>query len=179
MGRFITAVALSLSVIAVGMSGYCIYKVDRLEQTQSLQRLSTEPVPSNLVNANTSTPPANSTMPADTLPTTTASTTMHEAEESHESAAPITVTGKLAKNQGDIQVLSVKRIADPYTKLRNVVNGALENRKQAAKKWAQTSATFTWHKRPHAIRKPARSSSCGAARMTMVAVKRNTPMSLI
>jgi hypothetical protein len=127
--------ALVLSLLSLGLAGYGVYKIDRIEDTLRLKQpealvMHHGPLPST-------SPPDAAAMEQvhpseDQASSTSASSPSSSTTDDKMSDAVANqsfVKGKLAKGLGEVEVLSVKRIRDPYTKLPNVVNVQLRLRR--------------------------------------------------
>jgi hypothetical protein len=125
VNTFLSGVAVLLSTLALMCSGYTAYQVFTLQQTLNINKIATNTTPI-LIPSSPPTPETPTAAPAPspvTTPTTTAT-------------ASIFTPGQFVQpafgNKAKVELLSLKRIKDPGTGNRDVVNLRLRVRRVAA-----------------------------------------------
>jgi hypothetical protein len=113
MKNFLSGVAFLVSICAVAISVFTAYKVSNLEQSldslnRSSQNQATSPTEQGSVSATTSPPPVTSTA--------------SNVAVNNVSIQPGQYVQPAWGNKGQVELLAVKRISDPETGTRDVVN---------------------------------------------------------
>ncbi|BAY97624.1 hypothetical protein NIES37_15680 [Tolypothrix tenuis PCC 7101] len=126
MSTFLSGVAVFLSTVALLCGGYAAYEVFTLRQTLNTTSTSTQTNTASPISTKQSVPPE---------PETTASpspeTTPSPAATSANAIQPGQFVQPAFGNKAEVEILSAKRIKDPETANRDVINLQMRIRRQA------------------------------------------------
>ncbi|BAY11094.1 hypothetical protein [Calothrix sp. NIES-2098] len=122
MNTFLSVVAVFLSTVALICGGYAAYEVFTLRQTLNTTNTSTQ--------SNT-TPPISTTQSNTPEPTASPETTPSPVATSTNAIQPGQFVQPAFGNKAEVELLSAKRIKDPQTGNRDVVNVQMRIRRQA------------------------------------------------
>ncbi len=131
MSIFLSSVAVLLSTLALICSGYVAYQVINLQKT--LDTLNTKRDTAIAPGATVNTPAASNTQQAPVQQTQAPSdVTTQSTAEAGVAIKPRQFVQKALGNKAEVELLSVKRIKDPETGSRDVVNVQMRIRRLVA-----------------------------------------------
>ncbi|MDZ8050072.1 MAG: hypothetical protein RMX68_031195 [Aulosira sp. ZfuVER01] len=123
MNTFLSVVAVFLSTVALICGGYAAYEVFTLRQTLNTTNTSTQ--------SNTTTAPISTTQSNPPEPTASPETTPSPVATATNAIQPGQFVQPAFGNKAEVELLSAKRIKDPQTGNRDVVNVQMRIRRQA------------------------------------------------
>ena len=131
MNTFLSSLAVIISTLALICSGFAAYQVYTFQQT-----LSSKAVSNNTVAIPTT--PTQAPSPVET-PVSSPQTTTPSSNTTTQNIKPGEFVQPAFTNKGRVELLSVKRIKDPETGNRDVVNVQMRIRRVAAENIAQAT----------------------------------------
>ncbi|QIR35476.1 hypothetical protein HCG51_01060 [Tolypothrix sp. PCC 7910] len=126
MSTFLSGVAVFLSTVALLCGGYAAYEVFTLRQTLNTTTTSTQTNTASPISTKQSVPSE-----PETTASTSPETTPSPAATSGNAIQPGQFVQPAFGNKAEVEILSAKRIKDPETANRDVVNLQMRIRRQA------------------------------------------------